>query len=73
LEEEGALYALPVVVGGGRCGRSDLASAMVYTQVPHGRSGVVVEEEDGGVAKGTKGRSYVDTLAQTGMVEWSAA
>ena len=46
---------------------------MVYTQVPHGRSGVVVEEEDGGVAKGTKGRSYVDTLAQTGMVEWSAA
>jgi len=73
LEEEGALYALPVVVGGGRCGSSDLASAMVSMRVPHGRSEVVVEEEDGGVATGTKGRFYVDTLAQSGMVDWSAA
>lgn len=36
LEEEETLYALPVVVGGGRDGRSDLASAMVMTQEPHG-------------------------------------
>jgi hypothetical protein len=68
------LYALPVVVGGGRCGRSDLASDMVVTQVPHGRSRVVVvEREDGGVATGTEGRFYVDTLGQDGMVDWSAA
>ena len=73
LEEEGALYALPVVVGGGRCGRSDLASAMVLTQVPHGCWKVVVGGEDGGVATGTEGRFYVDTLGQDGMVDWSAA
>lgn len=36
LEDEDALYALPVVVGGGRRGRSDLASAMVLTQERHG-------------------------------------
>ena len=71
MEEEGALYALPVVVGGGRCGRSDLASAMVYTQAPHGRSEVVVEEEDGSAATGTDSRFYVDTLGQNGVAWWT--
>jgi hypothetical protein len=46
---------------------------MVSTQVLHGRKRVVVGEEDEGVATGTEGQSYVDTLARTGVVgSWTA-
>jgi hypothetical protein len=73
LEEEGALNALPVVVGGGRCGSSDLASAMMSTQIPHGRRKAVVGEEEGGAATDSEGQSYVDTPARTGVVgSWTA-
>jgi hypothetical protein len=60
LEEDGALYALPVVVGGGRAGRSDLASAMVLEQESHGRRRAVSGGVMGGFAGGITDEFYVE-------------
>jgi hypothetical protein len=72
LEEDGALYALPVVVGGGRAGMSDLASAMVLKQEIHGRRRTVLGGSMGGLAGGIKDGFYVETGGTTTDVSRAA-
>lgn len=64
-EDEGALYALPVVVGGGRTGMSDLASAIVVRQEMHGSRRAVVGGDGDDGAMEVEGEFYVETGGHT--------